>query len=66
MAIGQQPLRFTECAGYKVPLFLGGKDSTSNLEVSNTEVYWSLMGGLRLATRNLEQGTRILGADLSD
>jgi hypothetical protein len=66
MATRQQPLRFTECAGYKVPLFLGGEDSTSNLEVSDTEVYWSLMGDLRVATRNLEPGTSILGADLSD
>ncbi|MDQ0864891.1 hypothetical protein [Arthrobacter globiformis] len=66
MAARQEPLRFPECAGYKVPHFLGGEDSTSNLEVSDTEVYWSLMGALRLATRNLEPGTPILGADLSD
>ena len=33
-----------ECAGYKVPLFLNGQDNLSNLEVSDMEVYWSLMG----------------------
>lgn len=43
------PLDVTQCAGYKVPLFLGGKDVLENLEVIDLEVYWSLSGQLRQA-----------------
>ena len=52
-------LAFDQCAGYKVPLFLGGEDSIHNLELSDIEVYWSLMAQLRLATIDLAPGTRI-------
>ncbi|MEV6269041.1 T6SS immunity protein Tdi1 domain-containing protein [Kribbella sp. NPDC051936] len=41
-------LRFDQCVGYRVPLFLGGADELDNLEVSDLEVYWDLMGQLRL------------------
>lgn len=30
------------CAGYRVPLFLGGKDDVSNLELIDVDVYWHL------------------------
>ena len=33
-----------KCAGYKVPLFLNGDDNISNLELSDMEVYWGIMG----------------------
>ena len=33
-----------KCAGYKVPLFLNGDDNISNLELSDLEVYWGIMG----------------------
>jgi hypothetical protein len=33
-----------ECIGYRIPLFLGGKDEVENLERSNMAVYLSLMG----------------------
>lgn len=36
-----------KCVGYKVPLFLNGSDDLSNLEMSDMEVYWKIMGGLR-------------------
>lgn len=32
-----------QCVGYKVPLFLNGKDEVENLEVSDMEVYWEIM-----------------------
>ena len=32
-----------QCVGYKVPLFLGGKDDTTNLEISDLEVYWGIL-----------------------
>ena len=39
-------LKHNECAGYRVPLFLNGDDVVENLEVSDMEVYWGLMGQL--------------------
>lgn len=33
-----------KCVGYKVPLFLNGEDNITNLEISDMEVYWELMG----------------------
>ena len=36
-------LKHHQCAGYKVPLFLNGKDEIENLEVSDMEVYWEIM-----------------------
>lgn len=33
-----------KCVGYKVPLFLNGEDNISNLELSDIEVYWGIMG----------------------
>ena len=33
-----------KCVGYKVPLFLNGEDNISNLEISDMDVYWGLMG----------------------
>lgn len=33
-----------KCVGYKVPLFLNGDDNLSNLELSDMEVYWGIMG----------------------
>ena len=38
-----KPIDYGRCAGYKVPLFLGGEDSISNLEDSDMEVYWSVI-----------------------
>ena len=35
-----------KCVGYKVPLFRNGRDDLSNLELSDLEVYWTLMGAL--------------------
>lgn len=42
-----QPLEHSNCVGYKVPLFLGGEDEASNLEVSDMEVYWGIFGQLK-------------------
>ena len=35
-------LEYDQCVGYRIPLFLGGKDSIENLEVSDMEVYWHI------------------------
>lgn len=36
-------LKYGRCAGYKIPLFLGGEDDISNLEDSDMEVYWDII-----------------------
>lgn len=53
------PLNVTECAGYKVPLFLGGKDTVENLEIIDLDVYWSITGQLRQGTQKLAPGSSI-------
>ena len=40
---GAQP-EHHQCVGYTVPLFLGGSDEVSNLELSDLDVYWSICG----------------------
>jgi len=35
----------SECVGYQRPLFLGGKDTVANLEISDLDVYWTIMEG---------------------
>ncbi len=36
-----------KCVGYKVPLFLNGEDNLDNLELSDMEVYWGVIGNMR-------------------
>lgn len=43
LANDKYKLKYSECAGYKVPLFLNGDDIIENLEVSDMEVYWEIM-----------------------
>jgi len=45
-----------QCIGYKKPLFIGGKDKVTNLEISNLDVYWSLSGQLVRRMRDLSPG----------
>ena len=33
----------SECASYKIPLFLNGADSVENLDVCDMEVHWEIM-----------------------
>jgi len=40
---GGKPSKYGRCIGYKVPLFLGGKDDITNLEDSDMDVYWSIL-----------------------
>lgn len=42
--VGNEPLAHDRCAGYRVPLILGGEDSIDNLEASDMEVYWVILG----------------------
>jgi len=59
-------LKFDQCVGFKVPLFLGGKDTLKNYEVTDLEVYWELSAQLLAQARDLEEGTSIGGLSISD
>lgn len=37
---------YDQCVGYKKPLYLGGSDDLSNLELSDFEVYWGISAQL--------------------
>jgi hypothetical protein len=49
----------TQCIAYKKPPFLGGADDSTNLELSDMDVYWSLCGQLLTQVRKLPDGTRV-------
>jgi hypothetical protein len=57
---------FSECVGYRVPLFLGGKDQVDNLEIIDLDVYWTIVGQLRTGSRKLPKGTTIRRIATSD
>jgi len=59
MSINNIGLNVNECVGYKIPLFLGGKDTVDNLERSDMEVYWDICGQLIKKTKNLPNGIKI-------
>ena len=50
---------YSECIGYKIPMFLGGAHDFANLEPSDFEVYWAICGQLLERTRHLPPGTPI-------
>jgi hypothetical protein len=59
-------LRFSQCAGYRIPLFLSGTDTVDNLEVSDRDVYWEIMGQLRSGAMAQRAGTPIDGVSRAD
>lgn len=42
-AAGGAAPRADQCVGYRKPLFLGGEDGVANLELSDMDVYWSVL-----------------------
>jgi hypothetical protein len=58
------PLSPGKCVGFKVPLFLGGSGSVDNLEISDVQVYWDILGQLRAATRDSPPGSKITGVQI--
>jgi hypothetical protein len=48
-----------ECVGYRKPLFLGGADNLTNVEMLDLDVYWTLTAQLIAKTRGLPAGTKI-------
>lgn len=51
--------RYDQCVGYKKPLFLGGVDDLTNLEIWDIDVYWHLMAQLIKQTKGLPLGTPV-------
>jgi hypothetical protein len=48
-----------QCVGYKRPLFLGGRDDESNLELSDLDVYWTFAAQMIRQVAGLPPGTRV-------
>ena len=47
MKYSKKRLERGRCAGYKIPLFLGGDDTVENLEDSDMEVYWVILSQIK-------------------
>lgn len=52
-------LRHDECVGYQVPLFLGGDDVVTNLEKTDSDVYWTLMAQMIRQVATQPEGTPV-------
>lgn len=61
---GPQP-SYAQCIGYKRPLYLGGADDVTNLEVSDFDVYWTISAQLLAKVRDLPPGTPIGSISIS-
>jgi hypothetical protein len=59
LATGGAEPGYTQCVGYRKPLFLNGADELENLELSDLEIYWHLMGQLIVKTKGLPPGTPV-------
>jgi len=57
---------YAQCIGYQRPLYLGGADNLSNLELADFEVYWSLASQLLAKVRGLPVGTRVGNVSIGD
>lgn len=66
LASGQPAPRDHQCAGQKVPVFLGGTTDIGNLELIDMNVYWTIHAQLLAQTRDLPEGTRVRGVSTSD
>ncbi len=56
---GGRPLDIRECAGFRIPLFLGGTEDVANLEIVDADVYLTIAGQLAGQTLGMEPGTHI-------
>jgi hypothetical protein len=60
----EQLLRPGQLYGYKIPPCLGGAYSSENLEPTDIEVHFSILGQTHRQTKGLEPGTPITGVDM--
>ena len=66
LAAGGAIPAYAECIGYRVPLFLNGSDTFENMELSDLDVYWHLMGELIVKTKHLRPGTKVGPATIDE
>lgn len=66
LAQGGGSLKISQCVGYKVPLYLGGKDEVKNLQLTDMQVYWEISAQLINKTRDLPVGTKIDRVSISN
>jgi len=66
LASGGQVPAYDQCIGYKRPLYLGGVDEVTNLEVGDFDVYWTISAQLLSRTRGLPVGTKINNVSIGD
>lgn len=66
LASGGVRPEYDQCVGYRRPLYLGGADDITNLEMVDFDVYWTTSAQLLEQVRELPPGTRISGASISD
>jgi hypothetical protein len=50
---------YSQCVGYKRPLFLGGVDTVENLELIDLDVYWTISAQLIAKLRSAPPGTGV-------
>lgn len=62
---GRRP-DYAQCVGYRKPLYLGGADDVTNLELVDFEVYWTLSAQLLRQIRGLPTGAAIGSVSISD
>ena len=58
-AAGNPAPGLSQCAGYKVPTVLGGRDEVENLMLIDMEVEWEMTGQLLQVASALPKGARI-------
>lgn len=66
LAAGGTRPDYDQCIGYKKPLYLGGVDDVTNLELGDFDVYWSISAQLLERVRGLPVGTRIGSVSIED
>ncbi|WP_309603456.1 T6SS immunity protein Tdi1 domain-containing protein [Sphingomonas sp.] len=65
-AAGGEAPQYDQCVGYKQPLFLGGSDDLSNLEITDFDVYWSIAAQILQKVRGLPAGTSMRQIGIAD
>ena len=66
LASGGPRPQYEQCIGYKRPLYLGGADDVTNLELQDLDVYWTICAQLLAQVRGMPLGARIGGVSISD
>lgn len=66
LAGGGRAPAMDECVGYRTPLFLGGVDETTNLELCDVDLYWTLCAQILAQARGLPAGNTDLDHIVSE